>query len=81
MPSAFPDINPRENVWPIIKWDLYENGKEYSRKQDLWKAIKITSIIKVERVKIPNRLSERFMKVTECQWVYIKCIQRYDIVG
>lgn len=33
-------LEPKENLWFIVKRDGYENGKQYTSKWDLWKAIK-----------------------------------------
>lgn len=32
MAPPTPDINPIENLWPLIEKDAYENGKQYSSK-------------------------------------------------
>ena len=38
-PAVSPDINPIENVWGIIKSDLYSCGKQYMSNDELWRAI------------------------------------------
>ena len=35
------DLNPIENLWSILM-KLYEDGKQYNCKADLWEAIKTT---------------------------------------
>lgn len=36
-------INPIQNLGSIIKRCIYENGKQYLRKKDLWEAIQTAS--------------------------------------
>ena len=38
-PPNSPDLNPIENLWGIIKEEVYRSGKQYDSKDDLWKAI------------------------------------------
>ena len=38
-PPSSPDLNPTENLWSIVNMKLYEGGKQYDSKVDLWKAI------------------------------------------
>lgn len=39
-PPNSPDINPIENLWSIIKRKVYQNGRQYACKNELWEAIK-----------------------------------------
>jgi len=38
-PPASPDLNCIENLWAIVKQDIYKNGKQFSSKVQLWEAI------------------------------------------
>ena len=38
-PASSPDLNPIENLWAIIKMEIYKNGRQYEKKTDLWNAI------------------------------------------
>ena len=38
-PAVSPDLNPIENLWSIIKKDLYKEGQQYSTHDKLWEAI------------------------------------------
>jgi transposase len=39
-PPNSPDLNPIENLWSIMKRRVYADGKQYTSKDALWKAIK-----------------------------------------
>ena len=39
-PANSPDLNPIDNLWAIVKAKLYEGGKPYNNKNDLWDSIK-----------------------------------------
>ena len=41
LPSS-PDLNLIKNLWSMVKMKLYEGGKQYNNKADLWEAIKTT---------------------------------------
>ena len=43
-PACSPDINCIENFWSALKWRIYTSGKQYSSKNQLWKAIQIAAI-------------------------------------
>ena len=38
-PLSSPDLNPIENLWSIIKQDIYADGRQFTSKVYLWKAI------------------------------------------
>ena len=42
-PACSPNLNPIENLWSILKREVYAGGKQYSSKEDLWNAIKTTA--------------------------------------
>ena len=39
-PAKSPDLNPIENLWGILSRKVYDNGKEYDDKAQVWTAIK-----------------------------------------
>ena len=40
LPACSPDLNPIDNFWGILNQAIYQNGKQYSSKDDLWNEIK-----------------------------------------
>ena len=38
-PPSSPDLNPIENLWSILKQKIYEGGRQFASKQQLWEAI------------------------------------------
>ena len=42
-PACSPDINCIENFWSALKRRIYTSGKQYSSKDQLWKAIQIAA--------------------------------------
>ncbi|CAI9556623.1 unnamed protein product, partial [Staurois parvus] len=38
-PPSSPDLNPIENLWSILKQKIYEGGRQFTSKQQLWEAI------------------------------------------
>ena len=42
-PANSPDLNPIENLWAIIKREVYKNGKQYQTNDDLWRSIEMVS--------------------------------------
>ena len=63
--AASPDINPIENFLLIIKRNIYENGKQYSSKENCWKATETAkSNIRAETVENPTiSVDERIIRV------------------
>ena len=80
-----PDLNLIENLQSIVKVKLYEGGKQYNSKADLWKAIKTTKLeiepaeVKTLSKSMDNRLMAFIEKVTilECKdlcfFLYYRC--------
>ena len=38
-PSCSPDLHSIENLWSILKRNIYSCGRQYASKDDLWDAI------------------------------------------
>ena len=64
-PPQSPDLSPIENMWSIIKRKVYENGRQFGSKKDLWEAIKETlAQISPEVIqKLTSSVDERLVKV------------------
>ena len=61
-PPCSLDLNPIENLWSIIKQEVYVAGKQYNSKDELWNAVKDTAnnvskdIIRNLTCSVDNRL-------------------------
>ena len=66
-PPCSPDLNPIENVWSIIKQDVYKEGRQYSSKDQLWRAIQTaTNKIKPDQIRnLTKSADKRLTKVIE----------------
>lgn len=43
-------LNPLENLWSVMKMEIYESGKQYGNKTDLCETIK-TDMLKIDLLK------------------------------
>jgi transposase len=64
-PPWAPDLNPIENLWGILKQDIFKGGKQYTSKEDLWKAIETSasSIHRSEIKKFTESVNKRIVIV------------------
>ena len=64
-PAVSPDLNPIENLWSIIKKDLYKEGKQYCTLDELWDEItKVAKCIDKEIIKkLTSSVDERLCNV------------------
>ena len=72
-PSSSRDLNPIENMWALVKRELYSGGKQYRSQSELWEAIKkATPAIKPETVKcLTNSMDDRLIKIIDKKGGYI----------
>ena len=42
-PPCSPDLNPIHNMWAILKLDIYEDEKQFTLKEDLWRSIQVSA--------------------------------------
>ena len=52
------ELNPIENLWSLVKMKLYEGGKQYKSKEDLWEAIK-TTMSEVELAEVKKNVQNQ----------------------
>lgn len=66
-PPQSPDLNPIENLWSIIKRKVYEKGRQFANKKDLWERIKeVCSQISPEVVKkLTSSVDGRVVKLIQ----------------
>ena len=72
-PTVSPDLNPIENLWSIIKKDLYKEGKQYCSLNELWDEI-TTVAQSVDKDTIKNLTSsvdKRLCNILEKKGGYI----------
>ena len=64
-PPQSPNFSPIDNLWSIIKRKVYENGRQFGSKKDLWEAIKDVSARKQPEIiqKLTNAIDDRLVKL------------------
>ncbi len=72
-PPNSPDLNPIENMWSIVKHNVYAGGRQYSSKDDLWKAIKepAASIPKSTIKNLTDSVNDRLFKVIKWHGAHV----------
>ena len=72
-PPNSPDLNPIENLWSIIKRQVYVDGKQYSSKMDLWMAIKESAacIPKSTIKKLTDSVNDRLFDVIRLHGAHV----------
>lgn len=72
-PPSSPDLNPIENLWAIVKKELYKGGKQYKSKSELWDAIEtVVKAISPDTIKtLTSSMDERLMRIIEKKGGYI----------
>ncbi|CAI9600647.1 unnamed protein product [Staurois parvus] len=73
-PPSSPDLSPIENLWSILKQKIYEGGRKFTSKQQLWEAI-LTSCkqIQAETVqKLTSSMDARLVKLLSNKGSYVK---------
>ena len=72
-PANSPDLNPIENLWAIVKAQLYNGGKQYNNKNDLWDSIKtIYSNIEPHTIQnLTNSIDKRIVTILKNKGSYV----------
>lgn len=50
LPPSNHVLNPLENLWSVMKMEIYEGAKQYENKTDLWETVK-TGMLKTDLLK------------------------------
>ena len=59
-----PDLNLTENLWSILKQKIYEGGRQFTSKQQLWEAI-LTSCKEIQAKTLQKLTSSMNAKICE----------------
>ena len=68
-----PDLNPIENLWSLLKQDIYSEGKQYTSLYCVWEAV-VAAAQNVDRQQIKtltDSMNGRHVTVIEKKGVYI----------
>ena len=52
-PPSSPDLDPVENLWALLKREIYSEGKQYTSLNSVWEAV-VAAAQKVDRQQIEN---------------------------
>ncbi len=81
-PPSSPDLNPIENLWSILKRNIYEGGRQLASKKLLWEAI-LTSCKEIQaetRQKFSSSMDVRIVKVISKTVIsYCECARGCDV--
>ena len=67
-PANSPDLNPIENLWSVLKRRIYQDGRQFKTKNELWEEIQpVSKSLKPESVRnlvksVDNRLFDVIQK-------------------
>ena len=72
-PPSSPDLNPIENLWALLKREIYHGGKQYTSLNSVWEAV-VAAAQKVDRQqikKLTDSMDGRLVAVIEKKGGYI----------
>ena len=72
-PPSSPDLNPIENLWALLKREIYSDGRQYTFLNSIWEAV-VAASVKIDREqikKLTDSMDGRLMAVIENKGGYI----------
>ena len=72
-PPSSPDLNPIDNLWALLKHEIYSEGRQYTSLNSIWEAV-IAAAQKVDRQqikKLTDSTDGRLVAVIEKKGGYI----------
>uniref|UniRef100_A0A674BLC1 SR-related CTD-associated factor 1 n=1 Tax=Salmo trutta TaxID=8032 RepID=A0A674BLC1_SALTR len=66
-PPSSPDLNPIENLWALLKCEIYSDGRQYTFLNSIWEAV-VAASVKIDREqikKLTDSMDGRLMAVIE----------------
>lgn len=72
-PPFWPDLNPIENLWALLKREIYSQGKQYTSLNSLWASL-LAASAKIGRdliKKLAESVDMRLIQVLEKKGGYI----------
>lgn len=72
-PPSSPDLNPIENLWALLKREIYSDGRQYTFLNRIWEAV-VAASAKIDREqikKLTDSMDGRLMAVIENKIGYI----------
>lgn len=72
-PPSSPDLNPIENFWSIIKQNMFDGGRQFTSRQQLWEAVRPScKYIQAEPlVKLNSSLDARTVRLLSIKGFYV----------
>lgn len=64
-PPSSPDLNPIENLWALLKREIYSDGRQYTFLNSIWEAV-VAASVKIDREqikKLTDSMDGRLMAV------------------
>ena len=72
-PPSSPDLNPIENLWSLLKHDIYGEGRQYTSLNSIWEAVVVAArkVDPQQIKKLTDSMDGRLMTVIEKRGGYV----------